>query len=49
MDASRFATEGHEVTIVGEIQKEGSVGKMSSLCLVISDSGKEEFAETTMG
>src|SRR6266403_578659 len=25
MDASRFATEGHEVTIVGEIQKEGSV------------------------
>jgi hypothetical protein len=48
MEASRFASEGHEVTVVGEIQNEGSVGKMSSLCRVIPFSGKEEFAETTM-
>jgi hypothetical protein len=49
MDASRLASEGHEATVVGEIQKEGSVGKMSSLCLVISCGGREESAETTMG
>jgi hypothetical protein len=49
MEANRLAREDHEDITGGAIQNEGRVGKVSSLCLVISCEFPEKVAEMTMG